>query len=123
MHRAEDDITEHSQKIKIGGILKHLLDLWTVEDIFQACILCTFWICGRLKVDAEGTAKSITMEYGDIDVIDIVNEPLSSEENEEAKNRFAESNLSKFEGSSTIGKSFSRGEMDQTLKLTFDWIF
>lgn len=46
--RAEEDVYEHSQKIKIGGILKHLLDLWTVEDIFQACILCAFWISGRL---------------------------------------------------------------------------
>lgn len=89
-----------------------MLDNWTIEDIFQACILCSFWICGRLKIDYDNSkcAISISQEYADLDVIDYAEES-DEEELSQAKSQFVETNSQSFTENSKLAKNFSEAEV------------
>ena len=45
-----------------------MLDLWTIEDVFQACIICTFWLCGKIGLEKSesGEEYEISIECNDM---------------------------------------------------------
>lgn len=111
---------EHVQKIKFGGILKNMLDLWTIEDIYQACIICTFWMCGQIKLKNTESEIEIEINCADYTPIDSANEP--EEQANDMRNSYLVEMLDSFYNSETSNKNFSSAEMKTMIKLTFFWI-
>lgn len=116
-----ETMREHLQNVKIGGILKNMLDLWTIEDIFQACIICTFWICGQITLShiTEEDSVRIKLNFKDEDIIYKV-----EEQNENSlktlEKEFIESMVEEPKNSSN--KNFNKHELITIVKLTFSWI-
>jgi CRISPR/Cas system CMR subunit Cmr4 (Cas7 group RAMP superfamily) len=132
MEKALDDLEttkEHAQKIKIGGILKHMLDLWTIEDIFQACIICTFWLCGKIQMNKseDGEDYEISIECNDMLAQDAANYSPDTQKEEiiELEDEFVKNMISNFEESQktkTNKNNFNINEIKTLVKLTFYWI-
>jgi hypothetical protein len=124
LQKALDDLQttkEHVQKVKLGGILKNMLDLWTIEDIYQACIICTFWMCGKIKTRHSEEEIQIEVNCSDYTPIDCA-EKSDREEILQARDQYMEEMLQSFSENDTANSQFSAAEIKTMVKLTFFWI-
>ena len=130
LKKALDDLQttkESIQQIKFGGILKMMLDLWTVEDIYQAFIICTYWMCGKLNIESVNDDEDfeITIEAADYIPIDCAGSEQDSKDQSEAE--YIENMLGSFESKKNAenfpNKKFSNNEIKTVVKMTFNWIY
>jgi hypothetical protein len=48
---------KHSHKIRVGGVLKQMLALWTCEEVFNGCITLFYWMAGFFKLKESKNKK------------------------------------------------------------------